>query len=170
MVFELDPTLHTDLISLAWLPGHWEGVGVVGYPGIEEANFGQELHVTHDGRPFLEWNSHAWLLDQATGEKIRPLATESGFWRPGQKDGEFELLLAHPTGYIELYFGDSDADKKPRIQLSTEAVVRSPRSKEYTAATRLYGLVESKLMWAMDMAAMGHPLQSHMSAQLQRVG
>jgi hypothetical protein len=47
--------------------------------------------------------------------------------------------------------------------------VRSPLAKEYNAGTRLYGLVESQLFWAMDMAAVGQELQSHVSAQLKRV-
>ena len=36
--------------------------------------------------------------------------------------------------------------------------------------SRLYGLGNSNLMWAMDMAAVGQPLQSHVSAELKRVG
>jgi hypothetical protein len=34
----------------------------------------------------------------------------------------------------------------------------------------MYGLVASQLAWAMDMAAVGHGLQSHASAKLKRVG
>jgi len=34
----------------------------------------------------------------------------------------------------------------------------------------MYGLVDSRLLWAMDMAAVGQSLQSHVSAELQRVG
>ena len=49
-------------------------------------------------------------------------------------------------------------------------VVRSPHAKEYNAAARMYGLVNSDMMWVMDMAAVGQPLQSHVSAQLKRVG
>jgi len=48
-------------------------------------------------------------------------------------------------------------------------VLRSAHAKEYNAASRLYGLVNSNLMWAMDMAATGHPMQSHASAELKRV-
>ena len=52
------------LRPLAWMIGRWEGAGVVGYPTIESVNFGQEVECRHDGRSFLEWHSHTWLLDQ----------------------------------------------------------------------------------------------------------
>lgn len=165
MVFELDPDLPRELAPLAWLVGRWEGAGVVGYPTIDSVNFGQEIVVSHDGRPFLQWQSHTWLLDEQ-GQQVRPLATELGFWRPIE-GGEVELLLAHPTGIVEMYYGQTSPAK---IELLTDGVLRSAHAKEYTAASRLYGLVNSDLMWAMDMAAVGQPLQSHASAQLKRVG
>ena len=56
-----------------------------------------------------------------------------------------------------------------RVEVRTEQVTRSPHAKEYTAAHRMYGYVQSNLMWAMDMSAMGQPLQSHVSAELKRV-
>jgi hypothetical protein len=165
MHFTLDADLPRDLAPLAWLIGRWEGAGVVGYPTIESVNFGQEITVTHDGRPFLEWQSRSWLLSEA-GEKVRPLATEFGFWRPVE-GGEVEFLLAHPTGIVELYYGTAQPAK---IELRTDGVLRSPHAKDYRAASRLYGLVNSNLLWAMDMAAVDQPLQSHASAELKRVG
>ena len=165
-MFHLDADLAEPLAPLAWLIGRWEGAGVLGYPTIESAHFGQEIEVTHDGRPFLKWESRAWILDSATGERVRPAAMESGFWRP-LPDGEVELLLVHPTGILEMYYGTMEP---ARIQLKTDGVMRSPRAKECNAATRMYGLVDSQLMWAMDMAAVGQELQSHLSATLKRVG
>ena len=82
---------------------------MVGYPTIESANFGQEIECRHDGRNFLEWHSHTWLLDQDSGAKVRPLATELGFWRPSEDGREIELLLAHPTGIVEMYYGTIEA-------------------------------------------------------------
>ena len=164
MVFHLDTDLPRELAPLAWMIGRWAGAGVVGYPTIESANFGQEIEVSHDGRPFLTWRSQTWLLNEA-GEQVRPLATELGFWRPVE-GGEVELLLTHPTGIVELYFGKAEPAK---IELRTDGVLRSPHAKEYNAATRLYGLVNSNLLWAMDMAAAGQKLQSHVSAELKRV-
>ena len=189
-MIELSADLPAPLIPLAWLIGKWAGAGVIGYPTIEEARFGQEIEFSHDGRPFLSYRSLTWLLDD-DGNQVRPLATETGFWRPisapiGHADDEvaeaaaaaaetaaaetpgteIEVLLAHPTGFVEIYLGRV---RGPRIDLSTDLVARTGTAKEYTAATRLYGLVESDLLWAMDMAAMGQPLQSHASARLKRI-
>jgi len=160
---QLDADLPTPLVPLAWLIGRWEGAGVVGYPTIESANFGQEVEFWHDGRPFLHYKSQAWLLDDA-GQQVRPLASEVGFWRPGA-DGDLEVLLTHPTGIVEIYVGTVEG---PRVTITTDVVARTASAKEYTAATRMYGLVEGDLMWVMDMAAVGQPLQSHVSAQLKR--
>jgi hypothetical protein len=66
-----------------------------------------------------------------------------------------------------MYYGKMEP---ARVTLKTDSVVRSPLAKEYNAGSRLYGLVESQLFWVMDMAAMGQELQSHVSAQLKRVG
>jgi hypothetical protein len=144
--------------------GSWAGAGVVGYPSIESRNFGQEIDVTHDGRPFLMWTARAWILD-AEGNKERPAAVETGFWRP-QPDGEVELLLTHPTGIVEMYYGRTSPAK---VELQTDGVIRSPHAKEYNAAHRLYGYVNGNMMWVMDMAATGHAMQSHISAELRRV-
>ena len=162
---QLDADLPSALVPLAFLIGRWEGAGVVGYPTIESANFGQEVEFWHDGRPFLHYRSQAWLLDDE-GQQLRPLASEVGFWRPGP-DGDLEVLLSHPTGIVEIYVGTVDG---PRITLQTDLVARTTSAKEYTAATRLYGLVDSDLMWVMDMAAVGQTLQSHVSGQLKRAG
>lgn len=161
---EIDPTMHPDLAPLAWMIGSWAGAGVVGYPSIESRNFGQEIDVTHDGRPFLMWTSRTWLLNEQ-GEKERAAAIETGFWRP-QPDDEVELLLAHPTGIVEMYYGKTSP---ARVELQTDGVIRSPQAKEYSAAHRMYGYVNGNMMWVMDMAATGHALQSHVSAELKRV-
>ncbi len=160
---QLDADLPSALVPLAFLIGRWEGAGVVGYPTIESANFGQEVEFWHDGRPFLHYRSQAWLLDDE-GQQVRPLASEVGFWRPGP-DGDLEVLLSHPTGIVEIYVGTVEG---PRITLQTDLVARTATAKEYTAASRLYGLVDSDLMWVMDMAAVGQSLQSHTSGQLKR--
>jgi THAP4-like, heme-binding beta-barrel domain len=179
MPIELSTDTPPALVPLSWLIGSWAGVGVVGYPTMDDVRFGQELEFRHDGRPFLAYRSRTWLLD-ADGVPGRPLATETGFWRPVAADDAaapdaaddagspitLEVLLAHPTGFVEIYLGSAQG---PRITLSTDVVARTRTAKEYTSATRLYGLVDGDLLWAMDMSAVGQPLQSHASARLKRV-
>jgi hypothetical protein len=152
------------LVPVSWLLGTWRGVGVGGYPSVPEFRFAQEVAFSElPGKPFLHHLSRSWLLDD-DGNEVRPLAQETGYWRP-EADGAIELLLAHPTGYVEVWVGTADGAK---IELNTDAVVRTKTAKDYTAGHRLYGLVNGDLLWAYDMAAMGHPLQPHLSATLKR--
>lgn len=128
----------------------------------------------------------------------RPLFTETGYWRlsrnlvdadpgpamlPGVGDPAFataddvetlrnasggfdvEVSLVHPGGVSELYLGVVNG---PRIDLATDAVMRTSTAKEYAAATRLYGLVDSHLLWAWDIAALGQDLRTHASGRLAR--
>lgn len=157
--------LHPSLAQLRFLLGRWEGAGVVGYPTIQSANFGQEITFSHNGKPFLIYASRSWLLED-DGSIGRPLARETGYWRP-QPDGMLEVVLAHPTGITEIYIGQQTGT---RIELATDAIARTSTAKEVTAGKRLYGLIGGDLGWAYDMAAVGQRLQSHVSAQLKRVG
>jgi len=86
--------------------------------------------------------------------------------RNAQGAFDIEVAIIHPTGVSEFYLGQA---KGPRIDLATDAVVRSATAKPYAAATRLYGLVEGHLLWAWDMAALGQDLRTHASARLARV-
>jgi nitrobindin-like protein len=157
--------LHPSLIPLRFLIGRWEGAGVVGYPTIPSARFGQEISFGHNGKPYLIYSSRTWLLDD-DGLIGRPLAMETGFWRP-QPDSQLEVLLVHPTGISEIYLGEVTGTK---IELATDVVVRTSTAKEVTAGRRLYGLIGADLAYAYDMAAVGQPLQPHVSAQLKRAG
>ncbi|GGK94942.1 hypothetical protein Sme01_57700 [Sphaerisporangium melleum] len=157
--------IHPDLEPIAFLLGRWEGAGVGGYPTIESFRFGQEIVFEHNGKPFLRYESKTWLLDDE-GNMVRPLATESGFWR-ALPERQLEVVLSHPTGIVEIYVGEVVFHK---IELQTDVVARTATAKEYTAGQRLYGLVNGNLMYAYDMAAEGQALTSHLSAELKKVG
>jgi hypothetical protein len=161
------PDLHPSLLPLLPLVGTWRGVGKGGYPTIEDFDYGQQVTFAHDGRPVLRYESRAWLLD-ADGTVLRPSARETGWWRPGATADELEVLLAHPSGIVEVYVGR--ANGPTQWELSTDLVARTATAKEVTANHRLYGIVDGALLYAMDMAAMGQPLQPHLSARLERVG
>jgi hypothetical protein len=163
------PDLHPTLLGLLPFIGVWRGRGRGGYPSIDDFDYGQEIRVSHDGRPFLHYESRAWLIEQ-DGTPIRPAARESGWWRPVTSDGEatdeVEVLLTHPTGIMELYVGRVDGLK---LELVTDAVVRTVTAKEITSGQRLYGIVEGALLYAHEMSAVGYPLSPHLSARLPRV-
>ena len=163
MPFELPDNLHPDCAPVAWLLGTWQGNGHGHYPAIEPFEFGQELIFAHDGRPFFHYMSRAWIVDDQ-GVKVRDAAIETGFLRP-KAEGRLEWLLAHNTGFVEVWHGTADGAK---IEITTDAVVRTETAKEVTGGHRLYGLVESELLWAYDMAAVGQKLQPHLWARLVR--
>jgi hypothetical protein len=153
--------LHADLTPLAFLVGTWRGVGVGGYPTIESFRYAQELAITHDGRPFLMLTSRSWLLDD-DGARVRPLAVESGFWRPGS-DAVVELVLAHGAGFAEIWLG---VVRATTVTLATDLVARTGTAKEVTGGRRQYALADGELLTTYDMAALGQPLQPHLSARL----
>ncbi|MGI8523559.1 MAG: FABP family protein [Nocardioides sp.] len=163
MPFEIPDDLHPDCGPVAWLLGTWAGNGRGDYPSIEPFEFGQELIFTHDGRPFLHYLARAWIVD-AEGTKVRDAAIETGFLRC-RPEGKVELLLAHNTGFVEIWYGAAEGGK---LDLTTDAVVRTESAKEYAAGTRLYGNVEGDLLYAFDMAAVGEQVQPHLWARLER--
>ena len=174
----IDPELHLRVLPLAWLLGRWEGAGVGrDHTGVEY-RFGQELVVGHDGRAFLSYDSASWVLD-GEGRATGPGPRETGYLRPvtatagdpatpddGAAVHDTELLLAHSDGIVELYVGARDG---ARLELATDAVVRTADAPGRAAAKRLYGLVEGDLLWAWDSGE-GGELDSTMSARLRRVG
>jgi hypothetical protein len=163
MPFDIPTDLHPTCRPLAFLLGRWEGRGHGDYPTIDRFEFGHEIVFSHNGKEFLYYTSRTWLLDDK-GSAVRPLAMETGFWRP-QPEGELEVVLAHPTGIAEVWYGKIDGAK---IELATDLVARTATAKEYSAGQRLYGLVEGALLWTFDMAAEGHDLQPHLWGRLER--
>lgn len=159
--------LNDACLALLPLVGVWRGEGEVNYPTIDgPRKFAQQLTIAHDGRPFLFHESRSWLIDD-DGSVIRPGAREVGWWRP-QPDDTIELLLAHSTGIVEIFYG------RPRNQtsweLGTDAVVRTATAKEVTGAQRLYGLINNgDLGYVEERSMMGQPMQPHTSARLRRV-
>lgn len=190
--------LPAEIVPLSWLLGTWEGTGVLDYLKAEErisCEFGQRITFSHDDCAALNYASSAWLLDQ----ERTALSTELGFWRlstpahpddsgPGMLPGnsvrpygntdavetlrnaqggfDLEVSVLHPSGISELYLGTVQDAK---VTLATDAVLRPGSAQEYSAATRLYGLVESHLLWAWDIAAFGQNLRTHASARLAKI-
>ena len=165
------PDLHPALLGLLPFVGSWRGRGQGGYPGLPDFNFAQEVVVSHDGRPFLAYESRAWILDEDS-KPAGPANRESGWWRPvtdaqGRATDDMEAILTNPTGVMELYIGKVSGT---RLEMATDAVVRSVTGNQVTAGHRLFGIVDGALLYAHELAAEGTGLQPHMSARLLRVG
>jgi hypothetical protein len=163
------PDLHPHLLGLLPFIGVWRGRGSGEYPTIEPFEYAQEVRISHDGRPFLSYESRAWLVDP-DGAKIRPSFREVGWWRPVVVDGtatdEVEALFCTPTGIVQIQIGQIT---NVRVEFSSDVVMRTSTAKEVTADHRLYGIVDRDLLYAQDMAAVGQPLSSHLAAKLTRV-
>ena len=102
--------------------GRWEGTGKGSYPGTEDFDFGQQIDFAHNGGNYLHYLSQTFEVDEQ-GLAIRPLTMETGFWRP-QRDGSIEVVMCHPDGYAEVWYGKITG---ARIELATDAVVRTAR-------------------------------------------
>ena len=163
-----------------------------------QGEFTHRVSFSHDGGSFLNYSGTATFTGDDQAVSI-PLTAETGFWRlsrpaapadagpallPPQgpvvsrtvddveslraANGAFpiEVSLAHSDGMLELYLGEING---PRVDISTDAVIRAAGAKEYGAASRMYGLVDGHLLWAWDIAALGTPLRAHASARLAKV-
>ncbi|OYN92526.1 nitrobindin family protein [Parenemella sanctibonifatiensis] len=156
--------LHESLLGLSWLIGRWEGSGKGTWPGEGEFEYGQQVDVAHNGGPYLHYMSQMFAVDEA-GKATKPLAMESGFWRPAGGN-QVELLLSNAEGRIEMWYGDVTGKK---IELKTDAVIRSTSSEvTFTAGHRLYGHVEGDLLWTLDRATEEHEMQTYLWARLAR--
>jgi THAP4-like, heme-binding beta-barrel domain len=165
-MIEIPSGLHPDLVPLAFLIGSWTGVGVADFPDSGKCNFGQEVVFGHDGRDFLEYVSRSWELD-AEGGKVRPLESESGYWRI-DADRKVEAVMIRDQGIAEVWYGEL-ADGKPQIDLATDAVARLASAGAYSGGKRLYGYVRGELMWVGEKSTPEVPLRPYMSAQLKKV-
>lgn len=163
-----------------------------------QGEFSHRVSFSHDGGPFLNYAATASFLGLEGEDEPIALLAETGFWRlarphtdadPGPAllppvqtgpartvddvealrtaDGfPIEVSVTHSDGTLELYLGRIAG---PRIDIATDAVVRPAGAKPYSAATRMYGLVDAHLLWAWDITALGETLKSHASARLAKV-
>ncbi len=159
--------LHPQCKPVAQLLGMWRGRGEAEYPSLlGQFQYGQQIIFSHDGRPFLAYETRAWLLNQS-GQVLGPAAREVGWWRV-DSDEAIEMVLAHAFGICEIYYGGPTSEDS--WELSTDAVVRSDTARETTEATRTYAILDDgTLAYVEERALRRLPKQHHLAAQLQRV-
>ncbi|HEX4655542.1 MAG TPA: FABP family protein [Mycobacteriales bacterium] len=149
----------------AFLLGTWRGEGVGGYPTLEaDFRYREEITFSCYGKPVIEFHSSSWSL-----EDERPLARQSGFWRP-LADGRVEVVLAIAAGLVEVFYGGLvNGPAGSHVEITSDVIGHSETAKQVQADKRLYAVRGGKLMYAMEMAAAGQALQPHLSAALDAV-
>jgi hypothetical protein len=158
------PPRHDDVAPLAFLLGTWRGTGHGEYPTIEPFDYVEEVTFGHVGKPFLAYQ-------QRTRHAVTdlPLHAEAGYLRAAgvQPDGALrvELVLAHPSGLLELAQGEA---RGTHLRLATLSVTGTPTAKQVSAVEREVDVDDDVLRYAVRMAAVGVPMTHHLSAELHR--
>ena len=117
--------------------------------------------------PAEVWSSESsyWRVSptqQSAGEA--PMAEPTN-GAPTPPISDIEVLIAQPTGHVAVYLGRVQG---PRINLVSDAIVRTADASELTAGRRIYGLVASDLLWHEELAAFGNEIQPYTSGRMGR--
>ena len=108
--------------------GTWRGTGEGHYPTITDFAYAEELVFSHVGKPFVMMWQKSRNTD--TGE---PLHAETGYFRP-QPDATVELVLAQPSGILEVDIGrvTSAGGDGVEISLESQTVVTAPSARPFS--------------------------------------
>jgi len=148
------------------LIGTWEGTGRGEYPTIESFEYNESITFGHIGKPFLAYQQRTWAASDGW-----PLHAESGYWRFPER-GLAELVLAHPTGIVEVLEGFA-APNMPgsdtfMIDLRSTSIAGSTSAKDVRQTERTFEITGDTLRYTMRMGAVGLPTQHHLAATLHR--
>jgi hypothetical protein len=149
------------LAAILPLIGLWKGTGEGVYPTIEPFGYGEEIRFAAvPAKPFLAYSSKTRHADDG-----RPLHAEVG-WLRGVGDDRFELLVAQGSGIIEIVEGRL-VDGGGGLDLVSTHMGGTTSAKSVTATTRSYRWTADELTYDIAMAAVGEPLQHHLTGRLR---
>ncbi|SOD70733.1 uncharacterized protein DUF1794 [Jatrophihabitans sp. GAS493] len=164
--------LHDRLLAVLPLVGQWRGAGqgVVPSTGVE-FHYGQEVTFSHDGRPFLAYQSRSWLLDN-NNEVIRQAQRETGFWRCGPGEDDIEALITTIVGVSLLHAGRAG---DLHWELESVSSASTPTAERVGGERRFYALRGEDLFYATELApidastGLAGAFAPHLNASLRRV-
>ncbi|HET6951084.1 MAG TPA: FABP family protein [Acidimicrobiales bacterium] len=159
----MDVALHPDIEPLACLLGTWVGEGAGSYPTVEDFRYREEVTFGHVGKPSLAYRQATVLV--ATG---LPSHAEAGYIRRSPA-GAVELVLAHPTGVVEVAEGEATPTADGLVlHLRSTSVVCAPTAKDVRSLERHITVAGDVLRYELAMGAVGQPHQHHLAAELHR--
>jgi hypothetical protein len=145
--------------AISRLEGTWVGTGVGVYPTIDAFRYRETVTLARlPGKPVL------FYQQRTQGADGQPLHSEAGYYR-FEEDGWVELVIAQPTGIVEVHrgrFADGALD------LSPVALAATPTAVEVKEVRRRLEVEGDVLRYRLEMAAVGQPLQVHLEADLAR--
>ncbi|MHB1711154.1 MAG: heme-binding beta-barrel domain-containing protein [Acidimicrobiales bacterium] len=145
---------------LMFLLGEWKGVGQGLWSADPVFRYREKAEFTHQGGPFVTYRQTTSSLDGS-----RTLHAETGYLRP-LPDGSLELVLAQPTGLVEVHTGTVVGY---RIALRSVGIGRTPTALEVTDVARVIEVRDDALTYQLELAMHREQLAPHLAGRLQRV-
>ncbi len=164
-------TIDRELLGpLADLVGSWVGGGHGHYPTIESFDYDERVTFTAlPGKPIVEFSQRT----RAVSDR-RPLHAESGYLRWLAPLGRIELVVAQPTGIVEVASGEhvevpghGPADSGWGVELAGE-VAGTPTSVDVTSVRRRFTVTGDEWRYELAMGVRDIRETPHLLAVLRR--
>lgn len=155
------PEPHPALASVAHLIGVWEGEGAGEYPGIEPFRYRERIELAATPRPFLAYRQHTWHPESG-----QPMHVETGYLRVVPGSDRVELVVAQPTGLVEV---DEGTVSDGVVTLASTTVAATATAKPVRSLHRRFWREGEELRYELAMGTDTVPESPHLTARLARV-
>ncbi|WP_165217342.1 heme-binding beta-barrel domain-containing protein [Schaalia sp. ZJ1691] len=184
--------LPSSLAPLAWMLGTWDGWGMLATDGEDpDTALIQRIrcdivasqmrmtttlwHAIPSGHTPIEptWEAAEGLRHMTRGDLFREetmyvtvLPGSGTLPPPGQYEPrEFTTTASDTRGFGALWAG---VGVGPRVQMTSDAIARSPQAEDVTHLGRMYGLVVGELMWTQEKTVGQGDAAVELSGRLMR--